>query len=78
MSSDYPPEGVIVPEQVEQPPALKTEIYVDKNTRTVRIEFTHGEQFTAFTFSKHDAHILIDGLLKAVNSIGSRVVKAGK
>lgn len=56
-----------------QPQALKTEIFADKEARTVRIEFTQNEQHTAFTFSKHDAHILADGLQKAVNSIGNRV-----
>lgn len=57
----------------EQPQALKTEIFADKQARTVRIEFTQGEQFTAFTFSKSDTHLLIEGLQKAVNSIGNRV-----
>lgn len=52
---------------------LKTEIFADKDARTVRIEFTQGEQFTAFTFSKRDAHMLTEGLQKAVNSIGNRV-----
>lgn len=56
-----------------QPQGLKTEIFVDSEARTIRIEFTHGEQFTAFTFSKRDAHMLTEGLQKAVNSIGNRV-----
>lgn len=59
------------------PPPLRTEISVDVEARTVKIEFAHDEQKNAaFTFTKADTHRLIDGLQAAVNSIGNRKAKA--
>lgn len=58
-------------------PPLRTEISVDVEARTVKIEFYEDEQHNAtLVFNKADTHRLIDGLQAAVNAIGNRKAKA--
>lgn len=64
------------PQTTQTPPALRTDISVDVKNRTILLEFFQDEQHhAAFTFTKRDTHLLIDGLTKAVNSIGNRKAK---
>lgn len=58
------------------PPPLRTEISVDVEARSVKIEFFQDEHSHAtLVFNKADTHRLIDGLQAAVNAIGNRKVK---
>jgi hypothetical protein len=58
----------------EQSQGLRTEIFADKDARTVRIEFYRDDQhYAVLEFTKSDTHKLIEGLQKACNSIGNRV-----
>jgi hypothetical protein len=59
------------------PPLLRTEISVDVDARTVKLEFFQDEKSNAtIVFNKADTHRLIEGLQKAVNAIGNRKAKA--
>lgn len=63
-------------DNTQLPPPLRTEISVDVEARTVKIEFFQDEHSHAtLIFNKADTHRLIGGLQKAVNAIGNRKAK---